>query len=95
MDTRNPSCARIRVIIYDRCHDLAVKTFRYAIQLEPNFPDAYNNLGNALRESGQLEVGPAGGRGKQVLPAAGNCLCSFWFLLSCCSRVLLPGARFV
>lgn len=40
-----------------RCHDLAVKTFRYAIQLEPNFPDAYNNLGNALRESGQLEVG--------------------------------------
>lgn len=39
-----------------RCQDLAIKTFRYAIQLEPNFPDAYNNLGNALRESGQLEV---------------------------------------
>lgn len=33
-----------------------MRTFRYAIQLEPNFPDAYNNLGNALRESGQLEV---------------------------------------
>ncbi|CAN0385137.1 unnamed protein product, partial [Hapterophycus canaliculatus] len=35
--------------------ELAIRTFRYAIQLEPNFPDAYNNLGNALRESGQLE----------------------------------------
>lgn len=40
-----------------RCQELAIKAFRYAIQLEPNFPDAYNNLGNALRESGQLEVG--------------------------------------
>lgn len=28
---------------------------QYAIQLEPNFPDAYNNLGNALREAGRLE----------------------------------------
>lgn len=50
-----------------RCHDLAVKTFRYAIQLEPNFPDAYNNLGNALRESGQLEVG-WGSEEKQASP---------------------------
>lgn len=29
--------------------------FQYAIQLEPNFPDAYNNLGNALRETSKLE----------------------------------------
>ena len=43
--------------IRSRCQDLAIRAFRYAIQLEPNFPDAYNNLGNALRESGQLEVG--------------------------------------
>ena len=39
-----------------RHQDLAIRTFRYAIQLEPNFPDAYNNLGNALREAGQLDV---------------------------------------
>lgn len=36
---------------------MAIRTFRFAIQLEPNFPDAYNNLGNALRENGELEVG--------------------------------------
>jgi protein O-GlcNAc transferase len=29
-----------------------VKSFKYAIQLEPNYPDAHNNLGNALRELG-------------------------------------------
>lgn len=40
----------------NRRQELAIKTFRYAIQLEPNFPDAYNNLGNALREAGQLDV---------------------------------------
>jgi len=28
----------------------AIKSFNYAIQLEPNFADAYNNLGNALKE---------------------------------------------
>lgn len=48
-----------------RCQELAIRAFRYAIQLEPNFPDAYNNLGNALRESGQLEVGK---RGTDPLP---------------------------
>ncbi|OQS05600.1 UDP-N-acetylglucosamine-peptide N-acetylglucosaminyltransferase, partial [Thraustotheca clavata] len=35
--------------------ELAITTYRTAIQLEPNYPDAYNNLGNALREIGQLE----------------------------------------
>ncbi len=26
------------------------RLYKHAIQLEPNFPDAYNNLGNAYRE---------------------------------------------
>lgn len=28
-------------------------TYREAIAREPNFPEAYNNLGNALREAGR------------------------------------------
>ena len=31
----------------------AVATYREAIGREPNFPEAYNNLGNALREAGR------------------------------------------
>jgi tetratricopeptide (TPR) repeat protein len=30
-----------------------VATYREAIAREPNFPEAYNNLGNALREAGR------------------------------------------
>ena len=30
----------------------AIATYREALLLEPNFPEAYNNLGNALREAG-------------------------------------------
>lgn len=33
----------------------AIQTYQQAIQLEPNFPEAYNNLGNALRESNRME----------------------------------------
>jgi protein O-GlcNAc transferase len=34
---------------YDmRDYDKAISLFRYAISLEPNYPDAYNNLGNYL-----------------------------------------------
>ncbi len=35
--------------------ELAITTYQKAIQFEPNFPDAYNNLGNALCEIGQLD----------------------------------------
>ena len=31
----------------------AIATYREALLLEPNFPEAYNNLGNALREAGR------------------------------------------
>lgn len=34
--------------------DLAVDTYRRAIELQPNFPDAYCNLANALKEKGQV-----------------------------------------
>ena len=35
--------------------DLAIETYRRAIDLQPNFPDAYCNLANALKEKGQIE----------------------------------------
>lgn len=31
--------------------DMAIQTYQDAITREPNFPEAYNNLGNALREA--------------------------------------------
>ena len=36
----------------DRLIDLAIDTYRRAIELQPNFPDAYCNLANALKEKG-------------------------------------------
>lgn len=35
--------------------DLAVDTYRRAIELQPNFPDAYCNLANALKEKGLVQ----------------------------------------
>nr|MBE5727425.1 super sex combs [Cucujiformia] len=34
--------------------DFAIDTYRRAIELQPNFPDAYCNLANALKEKGQV-----------------------------------------
>ena len=34
--------------------DLAIETYRRAIQLQPNFPDAYCNLANALKVQGKV-----------------------------------------
>lgn len=34
--------------------DLAIETYRRAIQLQPNFPDAYCNLANALKIQGKV-----------------------------------------
>ena len=33
----------------------AIQTYQEAISREPNFPEAYNNLGNALREAGRAD----------------------------------------
>lgn len=33
----------------------AIRCLKYSIQLEPNFPDAHNNLGNALKEDNRLD----------------------------------------
>lgn len=36
--------------------DLAIDTYKRAIELQPNFPDAYCNLANALKEKGKVGV---------------------------------------
>lgn len=36
--------------------DLAIDTYRRAIELQPNFPDAYCNLANALKEKGEVST---------------------------------------
>ena len=40
------------IIFLLRLIDLAIDTYRRAIELQPNFPDAYCNLANALKEKG-------------------------------------------
>jgi tetratricopeptide (TPR) repeat protein len=44
------------IVFVDRLIDLAIDTYRRAIELQPNFPDAYCNLANALKEKGQVQV---------------------------------------
>ena len=34
--------------------ELAIDTYRRAIELQPHFPDAYCNLANALKEQGSV-----------------------------------------
>jgi protein O-GlcNAc transferase len=41
-------------LLHFRLIDLAIDTYRCAIELQPNFPDAYCNLANALKEKGQV-----------------------------------------
>jgi protein O-GlcNAc transferase len=33
----------------------AIKTYKTAVVLQPKFPDAFNDLGNALKDAGYLE----------------------------------------
>ena len=44
-----------RLISFSRLIDLAIDTYRRAIELQPNFPDAYCNLANALKEKGLVQ----------------------------------------
>ena len=37
-----------------RLVELAIDTYRRAIELQPHFPDAYCNLANALKEQGKV-----------------------------------------
>ena len=37
-----------------RLIDLSIDTYKRAIELQPNFPDAYCNLANALKEQGKV-----------------------------------------
>uniref|UniRef100_A0A914KP85 TPR_REGION domain-containing protein n=1 Tax=Meloidogyne incognita TaxID=6306 RepID=A0A914KP85_MELIC len=42
-------------VYYGQGHlDLAIETYKRAIELQPTFSDAYCNLANALKESGLL-----------------------------------------
>ena len=50
---RAPACAGV---YYEQGKlQLAIDTYRQAIAHEPHFPEAYNNLGNALREAGRAD----------------------------------------
>lgn len=42
-----------------RLIDLAIDMYRKAIDLQPNFPDAYCNLANALKEKGLVSEAEA------------------------------------
>ena len=44
------------VFFFNSLTDLAVDTYRRAIELQPNFPDAYCNLANALKEQGKVKL---------------------------------------
>ena len=76
--TLRNTCTRAGVYYEQGKLEQAIATYREALLLEPNFPEAYNNLGNALREAGrpdeaiqcytaciQLQLGrPPSGEGK-------------------------------
>ena len=51
------SCIRKFHGLIDVCRkiDLAIQMYKRAIELQPNFPDAYCNLANALKEKGQVD----------------------------------------
>ena len=38
--------------------ELAIDTYKRAIELQPHFPDAYCNLANALKEQGKVSLTP-------------------------------------
>lgn len=42
------------IMYFHRLIDLAIDTYKRAIELQPNFPDAYCNLANALKEKGKV-----------------------------------------
>ncbi len=41
-----------------RLIELAIDTYKRAIELQPHFPDAYCNLANALKEQGKVCMSP-------------------------------------
>ena len=45
-------CCWNLIFYFSSLIDLAIDTYRRAIDLQPNFPDAYCNLANALKEKG-------------------------------------------
>lgn len=47
-------CAPLSILLQGKLEE-AIACYRHAITLQPAFPEAHNNLGNALREAGRLE----------------------------------------
>lgn len=47
---REPQFCALFWFAFCRLTDLAIETYKRAIELQPNFPDAYCNLANALKE---------------------------------------------
>lgn len=47
----NPICDLVCSLV-----ELAIDTYRRAIELQPHFPDAYCNLANALKEQGKVSI---------------------------------------
>lgn len=49
-------CIQTSLCLCFRLIDLAIDTYKRAIELQPNFPDAYCNLANALKEKGKVGI---------------------------------------
>ena len=48
------ACSIVTFLVLFRLIELAIDTYRRAIELQPHFPDAYCNLANALKEQGKV-----------------------------------------
>ena len=59
-----------------RLIELAIDTYRRAIELQAHFPDAYCNLANALKEEGKVHVGCVCVCVCVCVACVGVCLCS-------------------
>lgn len=79
-------------IVFFRLIDLAVDTYRRAIELQPNFPDAYCNLANALKEQSKVSIHQ---EAESSLMKDAFCYCCFvcFHLRVVCKSVLIPVIR--
>ena len=63
--------------------DLAIDTYRRAIILQPQFPDAYCNLANALKVSSFTDLQTPASRSRY------NCLCNPWGAITRCVLLVI------
>ena len=72
-----------------RLIDLAVDTYRRAIELQPNFPDAYCNLANALKEQGKVSICKGEPPLRQPPPTTTNVHVCMYVCMHACAHTLL------